>query len=191
MALIVVGISEEGYREILGMRIALRETAESWRELLGELKDRGVWGVELATSDANEGLEAVLRETFLGCMAGTANPTSAATCSITRPQITRIRCMVCSIRFLSLAPSGRLRAVLRRSLVNLRRRLLKPSKSSRKVSSTPPARGLAGEVPQAVSDHQHAGVADSEDSTPGESDPNRPKLKPSMAPHRRSVDHKT
>ncbi|MFB6232068.1 MAG: transposase [Salinibacter sp.] len=38
MALIVVGISEDGRREILGFKIALRETAESWRELLGELK---------------------------------------------------------------------------------------------------------------------------------------------------------
>jgi len=67
MALIVVGISEDGYREILGFRIALRETGESWRELLGELK-RGLSGVELATSDAHEGLESALRETFPGCI---------------------------------------------------------------------------------------------------------------------------
>ena len=39
MALIVIGISEDGYREILGLKIALRETAESWKELLQELKD--------------------------------------------------------------------------------------------------------------------------------------------------------
>lgn len=69
MALIVVGISEEGCREILGMRIALRETAESWRELLGEPKDRGAQRVELATSDAHEDLLAALRETFPSCMA--------------------------------------------------------------------------------------------------------------------------
>ena len=68
MALIVVGISEDGYREILGLKIALRETAESWKELLGELKDRGLRRVELATSDAHEGLEAALRETFPGCI---------------------------------------------------------------------------------------------------------------------------
>jgi transposase-like protein len=68
MALIVVGISEEGYREILGFKIALRETAESWRELLKALKKRGLRGVELATSDAHEGLEAALRETFPGCI---------------------------------------------------------------------------------------------------------------------------
>ena len=67
-ALIVVGISEDGYREILGLKIALRETAESWKELLEELKDRGLRRVELATSDAHEGLESALRETFPGCI---------------------------------------------------------------------------------------------------------------------------
>jgi putative transposase len=68
MALIVVGISEDGYREILGLKIALRETGESWRELLQELKDRGIQHVELAASDAHEGLEAALREKFPGCI---------------------------------------------------------------------------------------------------------------------------
>ncbi len=34
MALIATGISEDGQREILGLQIALRETAESWKELL-------------------------------------------------------------------------------------------------------------------------------------------------------------
>lgn len=56
MALIVVGTGEDGYREILGFKTRLRETAESWRELLGELKKRGLSSVELATSDAHEGL---------------------------------------------------------------------------------------------------------------------------------------
>jgi transposase-like protein len=67
-ALIVVGISEEGYREILGLKIALRESEESWKELFRELKDRGLARVELATSDAHEGLETALRETFPGCI---------------------------------------------------------------------------------------------------------------------------
>jgi transposase-like protein len=67
-ALVVVGISEKGQREILGLKIALRETAESWKELFQELKDRGLRRVELATSDAHEGLESALRETFPGCI---------------------------------------------------------------------------------------------------------------------------
>ncbi len=63
-ALIVVGISEKGYWEILGLKIALRETGESWKNLLQELKERGLSGVEVATSDAHEDLEEELQETF-------------------------------------------------------------------------------------------------------------------------------
>ena len=65
-ALIVVGVSREGHREILGFKIALRETEESWKELLRELKERGLRRVECATSDAHEGLEAALRQAFPG-----------------------------------------------------------------------------------------------------------------------------
>jgi len=67
-AMIVVGISEEGYREILGFKIALRETGESWKELFENLKDRGLRGVEFAVSDAHEGLEKALRTCFPGCI---------------------------------------------------------------------------------------------------------------------------
>ncbi len=67
-ALIVVGISEEGYREILGFKIALRETGESWKELFEELKERGLRGVEFAVSDAHGGLEKALRTCFPGCI---------------------------------------------------------------------------------------------------------------------------
>lgn len=67
-ALIVVGISEEGYREILGFKIALRETGESWKELFKDLKERGLRGVEFAVSDAHEGLEKALRASFPGCI---------------------------------------------------------------------------------------------------------------------------
>jgi len=66
--MIVVGISEDGYREILGFKIALRETGESWKELFEELKGRGLRNVELATSDAHEGLETALRSAFPGCI---------------------------------------------------------------------------------------------------------------------------
>lgn len=67
-AMIVVGISEEGYREILGFKIALRETGESWKELFEDLKERGLRGVEFVVSDAHEGLEKALRACFPGCI---------------------------------------------------------------------------------------------------------------------------
>jgi transposase-like protein len=67
-AMIVVGISEEGYREILGFKIALRETGESWKELFEDLKKRGLQNVEYAVSDAHEGLVKALRSSFPGCI---------------------------------------------------------------------------------------------------------------------------
>jgi len=67
-AMIVVGISEEGYREILGFKIALRETGESWEELFENLKERGLQNVKYAVSDAHEGLKKALRSSFPGCI---------------------------------------------------------------------------------------------------------------------------
>ncbi len=57
-AMIAVGISEDGQREILGLEMALRETEEGWLRFIRQLKKRGLSGVELATSDAHEGLGA-------------------------------------------------------------------------------------------------------------------------------------
>jgi len=67
-AMIVVGISEDGYREILGFKIALRETGESWKELFEDLKERGLQNVEYAVSDAHDGLKKALRTSFPGCI---------------------------------------------------------------------------------------------------------------------------
>jgi len=86
-AMIVVGISEEGYREILGFKIALQESGESWKEMLKDLKERGLRGVEFAVSDAHKGLEKALRACFPGCIwnrcweSQIPSPTSSATCS--------------------------------------------------------------------------------------------------------------
>jgi hypothetical protein len=54
--MLAVGISEDGQREILGLEMALSETEEGWRRFIRGLKKRGLSGVELATSDAHEGL---------------------------------------------------------------------------------------------------------------------------------------
>jgi transposase-like protein len=65
-AMLAVGISEDGQREILGLEMALRETEEGWRRFIRGLKERGLSGVELATSDAHEGLKQALQEAFPG-----------------------------------------------------------------------------------------------------------------------------
>lgn len=64
--LLAVGISEAGQREILGLEVALGETGEAWRRFIGRLKARGLAGVEVATSDAHEGLRQALEAAFPG-----------------------------------------------------------------------------------------------------------------------------
>ncbi|WP_198598615.1 IS256 family transposase [Salinibacter altiplanensis] len=64
--MLAVGINETGQREILGLETAFGETAEGWRRFIRGLKRRGLSGVELATSDAHDGLVQALREAFPG-----------------------------------------------------------------------------------------------------------------------------
>jgi len=64
--MLAVGINEKGQREILGLETAFGETEEAWRRFIDGLKRRGLSGVEVATSDAHEGLIQALREAFPG-----------------------------------------------------------------------------------------------------------------------------
>jgi len=64
--MLAVGISEDGQREVLGLEMSLSETKEGWRRFIRQLKERGLSGVELATSDAHDGLRQALQEAFPG-----------------------------------------------------------------------------------------------------------------------------
>jgi putative transposase len=54
--LIAIGINWDGRRCVLGVELAARESAASWREFLLGLKARGLSGVELVISDDHAGL---------------------------------------------------------------------------------------------------------------------------------------
>ena len=56
-AILAVGLSQEGKREVLGMKVGHAESEEFWTDLLRELLDRGLRGVKLVTSDAHSGLK--------------------------------------------------------------------------------------------------------------------------------------
>jgi putative transposase len=59
--LIATGINIEGYREILSVAVKSSEAKVNWREFLEDLKQRGMSGVKMITSDAHSGLkEAIL-----------------------------------------------------------------------------------------------------------------------------------
>ncbi len=64
--LIVTGIRDDGYREILGARIADGEDELFWSGLFQDLKDRGLSGVKLVTSDGHKGIRKAVEESFLG-----------------------------------------------------------------------------------------------------------------------------
>ena len=64
--LIATGISFDGKRSVLGVSVSLSEAETHWRNFLSSLKERGLHGVVMITSDDHEGLKAALRATFNG-----------------------------------------------------------------------------------------------------------------------------
>ena len=60
-ALLAYGVGPEGHRELLDVALGPEESEESWSELLGNLIERGLSGVELVICDAHRGLEAAVR----------------------------------------------------------------------------------------------------------------------------------
>lgn len=54
--LVVLGVNEDGSRELLGVCAGGKEDAESWRSFLRHLKERGLHGVRLMVGDKCLGL---------------------------------------------------------------------------------------------------------------------------------------
>ncbi len=50
--LVAIGVSAEGFREILGICEGAKEDKKGWSAFLAHLKQRGLAGVELIVSDA-------------------------------------------------------------------------------------------------------------------------------------------
>jgi putative transposase len=59
--LVASGITPEGERQILGVSVSLSEHETHWKAFLKGLKDRGMTGVKLVTSDDHAGLGAARR----------------------------------------------------------------------------------------------------------------------------------
>src|SRR5918911_1285917 len=63
--LVLIGATPEGRKELVGFQVGLRESAQSWRELLVDLKARGLAvAPELATGDGALGFWKALEEVF-------------------------------------------------------------------------------------------------------------------------------
>ena len=65
--LVIIGATPEGKKELLGFHVGIRESAQSWRELLVDLKARGLTvAPEIAVGDGALGFWKALDEAFPG-----------------------------------------------------------------------------------------------------------------------------
>jgi transposase-like protein len=91
--LVAIGVREDGYRDILGVAEGVKEDTESWRSFLRHLKERGLQGVRLITSDKCLGLVEAVGEFY--------------------PEANWQRCMVHWYRnVMSVVPKGKVKEVV-------------------------------------------------------------------------------
>jgi len=64
--LVVSGVRNDGFREILAVEVADTESEATYQELFRSLKARGLLGIELVVSDDHEGLKAAIARHFQG-----------------------------------------------------------------------------------------------------------------------------
>lgn len=63
--LVILGVTSEGKKELVGFRVGVRESAQSWRELLIDLRARGLLSApEIAVGDGAMGFWRALDEVF-------------------------------------------------------------------------------------------------------------------------------
>lgn len=97
--MVCMGLTASGTKEILGFCLADAETHGEWKAFLTSLRARGLIGVRMFTSDANDGLVSALGEVF--------------------PDAAWQRCQAHFMRNIAEAAPKRLRAGLRSELVEM------------------------------------------------------------------------
>jgi putative transposase len=99
-ALIATGVNAQGYREILGLQVGDSESAWSWGQFFGWLKDRGLHGVDFLISDDHRGLVKAAQKHFQGvtwqrCQAHfTRNIAAASPQSVQREIVEQLHLML-------------------------------------------------------------------------------------------------
>ena len=66
--LVAIGISQKGYREVLGSWVAESESEASWGKVFSELKQRGLSGVSYVVSDDHAGMVKAIERHFQGAV---------------------------------------------------------------------------------------------------------------------------
>ena len=72
--LVAIGISQAGYREVLGTWVAESESEASWGSVFSELKQRGLRGVRYVVSDDHAGMVKAIERHFQGAVWQRAEP---------------------------------------------------------------------------------------------------------------------
>lgn len=62
--MIAYAVNSEGHREIIGFGIYANESKETWNDFLKGLRNRGLHGVRMITSDAHEGIKDAISKQF-------------------------------------------------------------------------------------------------------------------------------
>ena len=62
--LVAIGVLPDGCRSVVQVSVSLSEAEVHWREFLNSLVQRGLHGVRLIASDADEGLQAARKAVF-------------------------------------------------------------------------------------------------------------------------------
>ncbi len=63
-SLVVIGVNERGEKHFLAIEDGVRESTQSWREVLLKLKSRGLTPPKLAIGDGAMGFRAALKEVY-------------------------------------------------------------------------------------------------------------------------------
>lgn len=126
-ALVAYGVDSSGHRRLLGVSVGAEESEESWSELLGQLCERGLSGVQLVIADDHRGLANAVRRLL--------------------PEAKRQRCIVHLERNVLTKVPHRLRA---RVASQLRSIFDAPSATEAKRKLSEFASGLGRQVPEAL-----------------------------------------
>jgi transposase-like protein len=126
-ALVAYGVASDGHRHLLGVSIGAEESEDSWGELLGQLTERGLSGVQLVIADEHRGLAGAVRRHL--------------------PEARRQRCTVHLERNVLTKVPQRLRG---RVAAQLRGIFQAPSSAEAKKHMQAFAAGLGQQVPEAL-----------------------------------------
>jgi len=126
-ALVAYGVDATGHRRLLGVLIGTEESEQSWSELLGQLCERGLGGVQLVIADEHRGLANAVRRHL--------------------PEAKRQRCIVHLERNVLTKVPHRLRARVAKQLRSI---FDGPSAAEAKKRLGEFAAGLGRQVPEAL-----------------------------------------